>query len=284
MLRVCMMGLGRTGKIVAKSLLNRQDIQLVMAVCSPNSDKIGLDVGELLGMPAIGVKVVGSDSLNESLKLFKPDVVIDFTDPESCVKNAAVLARNKVNMVVATTGFSDVQLQKLQSIAVQNKTGMVIAPNITLGVNVLQFLCKIAAQLLDDYDVEIVEEHFKDKKDVPSGTAIKIAKSISEGRGIGSNLKILTEKEAAFVRGVNVIPIHSIRAGGIVGVHKVLFASGEDRLEIVHQSFARSVFAKGAIRAAKFIAGRKGIYDMADVLNLEEALERFVDKRKISQA
>ncbi|MBZ4665853.1 4-hydroxy-tetrahydrodipicolinate reductase [Mahella sp.] len=284
MLKVCMMGLGRTGKIVAKNMIGRKDIQLVMAVCRPGSDKIGLDVGALLGISDTGIKVMGSDLLNEGLRIFKPDVAIDFTNPEACMTNAPVLARNKVNMVIATTGFTDIQFQKLRGIAVQNKVGMVIAPNITLGVNVLQFLCKIAAQLLDDYDVEIMEEHFKDKKDIPSGTAIKIAESISEGRDIEDSVKILTENDAISLRGANVIPIHSLRAGGIVGVHKVMFASGEDSVEIIHRSFTRSAFAKGAIKAAKFIAGRKGVYDMTDVLNLEDTLERFANKQRDSHA
>ncbi len=277
MIKVCMIGLGKTGLEIARYLATNDKLALVMAVASPGSSKLGKDLGELLSMRDMGIKVTGGDSLADNLKLFKPDVAVDFTGPEISVNNLAVLAKHNVNTVICTTGFTEIQIQRIKAITLANKAGTVIAPNITVGVNVLRFICEIVSGILNDYDAEIIESHHRYKKDSPSGTALKIADSILKGQELEDmkNLVVL-DRNGVGMRQDKEIGIHAVRAGGIVGIHKVLFVSDHDKLEIVHESFNREIFAKGVERAINFIKGKKGVYDMDDVLDLKSALERYV--------
>jgi 4-hydroxy-tetrahydrodipicolinate reductase len=265
MIKVCMIGLGKTGLEIARYLTTNDKLDLVMAVASPGSSKLGKDLGELLNMRDTGIKVTGGDSLADNLKLFKPDVAVDFTDPEISVNNLEVLAKHKVNTVICTTGFTEIQIQRIKAITLANKAGTVIAPNITVGVNVLRFICEIVSGILSDYDAEIIESHHRYKKDSPSGTALKIADSILKGQELEDmkNLVVLDRNGMG------------MRQDKEIGIH-VLFVSDHDKLEIVHESFNREIFAKGVERAINFIKGKKGVYDMDDVLDLKSALERYV--------
>ena len=277
MAKVCMIGLGKTGLEIARYMVNSDKLDLVMAVASPGSSKLGKDLGELLNTRDTGIKVTGGDSLADNLKLFKPDVAVDFTDPKVSVKNLEVLAKHKVNTVICTTGFTELQIQRIRAITLANKVGTVIAPNITVGVNVLRFVCEIISGILDDYDVEIIESHHRHKKDSPSATALKIAVIILKPRSleVSENLVVL-DRTITGMRRDKEIGVHAVRAGGIVGIHKVLFVSEEDKLEITHESFNRSIFAKGVEKAINFIIGKKGVYDMDDVLDFKTALESYV--------
>lgn len=261
MLRLCIAGLGRTGKEIAKLALELPDTKIVMALCSPNSEKRGKDLGEVCGVRDTGVIVDCPENMEREIMKYKPQVVIDFTNSLSALHNAEVFAKMKVNMVIGTTGFSQSQQKKLLSLASEHNVGIVMAPNITLGVNTLMLLANLAASILDNYDVEIIEYHHKHKLDKPSGTAKKLAGEIIKHSRLNNFKKDVC--------------VHAVRAGGIVGMHKVIVAGENDRIEIVHESLSRRVFAEGAIKAAYFVHNRVGMFEMRDVLNLNEVLSNY---------
>lgn len=273
MIRVCLIGLGKTGSEVAKVLLGQENIKLVAAVCRPGSEKTGKDLGEIIGCRDTGLTVIGADKLEEMVFRTKPDVAVDFSKPEATIRNAVILSRMKVNMVVATTGFSKFSLKRLFVLTKRYHNGIVYAPNITLGVNVMMLITSIASSILNNYDFQVNEEHHNRKKDIPSGTALKIAGEIEKALiSSGSDVKPGT------------VPINAVRAGGIVGKHEVTIAGDEDMLEISHQSFSRKAFASGAIRALKFVYKKTGYFEMSDVLNLSSILSNYIEHDKHRQA
>lgn len=273
MIRVCLIGLGKTGSEVAKVLLGQENIKLVAAVCRPGSEKTGKDLGEIIGCRDTGLTVIGADKLEEMVFRTKPDVAVDFSKPEATIRNAVILSRMKVNMVVATTGFSKFSLKRLFVLTRRYHNGIVYAPNITLGVNVMMLITSIASSILNNYDFQVNEEHHSRKKDIPSGTALKIAGEIEKALiSSGSDVKPGT------------VPINAVRAGGIVGKHEVTIAGDEDMLEISHQSFSRKAFASGAIRALKFVYKKTGYFEMSDVLNLSSILSNYIEHDKHRQA
>ncbi len=273
MIRVCLIGLGKTGREVAKVLLEQENIKLVAAVCRPGGEKVGKDLGEVIGSRDTGIIVVGSDKLEEMVFRAKPDIAVDFSSPTATIKNAVVLSKLKVSMVIATTGFSKISLQKMFILTKKYHNGIVYAPNITMGVNVMMLLTGIASSILNNYDFQVNEEHHSKKKDIPSGTAMKIAGEIE---------KALESSGGDEQHGS--VPINAVRAGGIVGKHEVIIAGEEDMLEIAHQSFSRKAFASGAVHAIKFLYKKPGYYEMSDVLGLTRVLSEYIEKDKIRQA
>lgn len=270
MIRVGLVGLGKTGKEIAKVLLEQDNIKLVTAICSPNSAKKGKDLGEIIGCERTGIIVRGSGNLEEVIFKSKPDVVVDFSSPEATSRNSKIFSRMKVNMVICTTGFSKFSLKKLFVLTRKYHNGIVYAPNITLGVNVLMLMANIASNILNNYDFQITEIHHKKKKDAPSGTAFKIAKEIEKGLNASGN----QAKEFD-------IPITAIRAGGVVGKHDVMIIGEDDKIEISHESFSRKAFAAGAIKAINFIYKKPGYYEMNDVLNLGKILGDYAKKENM---
>lgn len=262
MIRVCLIGIGKTGKEIAKTLLEHSGIKIVSAICSPNSAKEGKDLGEIIGIPQVGIEIHSTDRLEEVLLKYKPDVIVDFSKSEATLKNIEIASKMKVNIVIGTTGFSDIEFKKIETLARNNHNGIVYAPNITLGVNVIMVLTNIASSLLNNYDFHISEIHHKNKKDSPSGTALKIAKEIE--KGLIYSGKDINEGN---------IPISSVRAGGVVGKHEVLIVGEDDRITISHESFSRKVFALGAIHAIEFVQNKTGFYEMSDVLGLSKVIE-----------
>ena len=267
MISVCISGLGKTGKEIAKVLLEHEDIKVVSAICSPNSDEKGKDLGDVIGCRNTGIVLEGSDNLKQIIFRTRPDVVVDFSNPEATLRNAKVFSLMKVNMVIGTTGFTKLAMKKLFLLAKMNHTGIVYAPNITMGVNVLMLLTNLAANILNDYDFQITEVHHKHKKDSPSGTATKIAAEIEKGL-----------QSSGMENEVSKIPIHSVRAGGVIGKHEVMIIGENDKIEISHESFSRKAFALGALRAVRFIANKSGYFEMSDVLNLKKVLNDYLDK------
>lgn len=264
-IRVIMLGIGRTGKEIASVLSNQPDIELCGAFCRSGGANVGRNLGELLGSRPSRVKVRGADALDGFLDEHTIDVAVDFTRPESTIQNFRVLSNHGVNAVIGTTGFTPLQLEHIKAIAAKHKTGVVYAPNITLGVNVLMVLTNLAVSILESYDCTIIETHFKDKVDAPSGTAKKIAAEAAKGmEAIGLD--------------ASDISIHAIRAGGIIGKHSVLMAGEFDKLEITHESFSRKAFAAGALRAVRQINGKSGYYEMQDVLNLQRVMRNFINR------
>ena len=261
MIKVCLIGIGRTGKEIAKMVFERQDMKLVSAICSNDSPKKNIDLGQVVGNNDIGIKVEEVNKLEESILNHRPDVVVDFSNPNATVNNVDIISRLGVNMVIGTTGFSAIDLEKIEMMANKNHVGIVYAPNITFGINILMVLSRIATVLLNNYDFQISEIHHKNKKDIPSGTALMISKEIKNALLYSG--KDLLDKEIA---------INSVRAGGVVGKHEVLIAGEYDKITISHESFSRKVFASGAIQAMLFIQNRIGFYEMKDVLNLSEII------------
>ena len=261
MIKVCLIGIGNMGKEIAKMIFGQKDMKIVSAMCSPGSMKKHMDLGEAIGIQEIGIKIEGTNKLDEVILKSDPDVVVDFSTPEATLKNTEIISRLGINMIIGTTGFSVLELKRIEGLA-HNNVGIVYAPNITLGVNVLMVLTKLAAILLNNYDFQISEIHHKNKKDIPSGTAVKIANEIESGLlYVGKDIT-----DAG-------ISINSVRAGGVVGKHEVLIAGEDDRITISHESFSRKVFASGAIQAINFIESKIGFYEMRDVLNLSKVIE-----------
>lgn len=264
MIKVGLIGLGKTGHHIANGILEQNNMQIVAAICSPESTKKGMNLGDLLKNNKTDVKISTSNELESVIFKTKPDVFIDFSNPSATIKNAVTLSKMKVNMVIGTTGFTEENITTLQNIAYKFKNGIVYAPNITLGVNVIMLLSNIAATILSNYDFQIMEMHHKNKKDSPSGTALKLSNEIKHGLQVA---------------GVNnkVIPIDAIRAGNIVGKHKVLIVGEYDQIEISHESFSRKAFSLGAINAVNYIYKKSVYYEMKDILDLKKILCEYID-------
>jgi 4-hydroxy-tetrahydrodipicolinate reductase len=265
LIKVALIGLGKTGKYIANGILNQNNMEIVAAVCSPDSSKTGMNLGTLLKNRKTDIIIRTADELETVILQTKPDVVVDFSTPPATMKNIEILSKMKRNIVIGTTGFSPEAANTFQDMCDRYKNGIVYAPNITLGVNVMMVLSNIAASILNNYDFQIVEMHYKNKKDSPSGTALKISDEIESGlASSGSQDKI--------------VPINAIRAGGTIGKHAVLVVGEHDRIVISHESFSRAVFAEGAIKAINFIYNKAGYYEMKDVLNLQKILWEYTHK------
>ena len=270
MIKTCLLGLGRTGKVVAAELLSSREFDLVSVIARPTSKKVNHSLRELANIDS-DLLVSSSDSLEEEIRKKKFTVAIDFSTAEACLKNMEVLAENGVHVVVGTTGFNKIQIYELKNLVQYYKTGLVFAPNISVGINALLFIAKYLAKMVPNYDVEIMESHHRNKADSPSGTAIKIAAEIHNIKGVkDKDKRNVFGRKGTPQREASEIGIHAIRAGGITGVHQILFAGEHDEIEITHRSYSRKVFAAGALTAAKFISKRKGFYSMEEVLSFEE--------------
>lgn len=252
-MKVALIGLGTTGKIAAEYLYNEKVLSFVL--CRENSHNAGKDLGQVLHRPYMGIPIETTANLEEKLNIYKPDILIDFSSPKFLRDHLSTLAKCNVNVVTAVSDYSQMDIKRIKVLARKGKMGVVIAPNITMGVNVLLKMAQIAAGLLSDYDFQVIDENHKNKKDSPSGTADKLAKAI----------KKVFEKSGEDDYSV---PIHSIRAGDITGRHKVLVCGKYDQIEITHTAFSRTAYVEGAYKAARFIYGRKGVYEMKDVYGL----------------
>lgn len=258
---------GRMGTRIAHWVVSTEGIDLVAAVEGVGHPAIGKDVGEFFGSGKTGIII--ENDLEKVID--KGDVIIDFTHHEATVAHMGLAAAKGKAMVIGTTGFSVTELQQIHKYG--EKTPCVLAPNMSVGVNVMfKVLKDVAKILVDDYDVEIVESHHNQKKDAPSGTAMKMAQIIADA------LDRDLEKEAVYTRKGMIgartkkeIGIQTIRGGDIVGEHDVMFVTSGERLEFIHRAHSRDNFARGAVRAAMWIFGKKqGMYDMQDVLGLKK--------------
>jgi 4-hydroxy-tetrahydrodipicolinate reductase len=268
MVKAIVMGAGgKMGGRIA-SIINMTDgIEVAAAVEKAGHPVIGQDVGEILGLGKKGVPIsAGLESV-----IGKGDVVIDFTHHEASVEHLRIAAENKKAIVIGTTGFSADQMAKIREMAA--KTRCVLAPNMSVGVNVMFKVLEYVTGIVgEDFDIEIIEAHHNLKKDAPSGTAMKMAQIIA------ASLKRDLDKEAVYerkgmigARTKSEIGIQTIRAGDIVGEHWIIYGGLGERLEFIHRAHSRDNFAKGAVRAAKWIVGQpNGFYDMQDVLGLKK--------------
>jgi 4-hydroxy-tetrahydrodipicolinate reductase len=262
-IKVAFVGLGKMGRAAAKKVLETEGLEVVAAF---DVSGLGSDVGILVGSCETGIKVEDPARLAKTLKTLRPDVVVDFTQPEATLKNSRAVAAAGVNMVIGTTGFTDKQMNEL--VCVLKGVGAVISPNMSVGVNVFWKLVGEAAKELKGYDVEVVEAHHRFKKDAPSGTALKAVKVICDATGRDIGRDVVYGRHGDSKRRDGEIGVHSIRAGDIVGEHTVMFTTLGERFEVRHVAHSRDSLASGIPAALRFIRGKKGIYDMADVLGL----------------
>lgn len=256
---------GRMGGAVIRAAQQSSSAQVIAAIDRPGSPRIGKDAGEISGAGKFGVIV--SDRLSPALKA--NSVIIDFTNAEASLGYLAAAAKQRIPMVIATTGFSAKQLSMIERLA--RRTPTLLSANTSLGVNVLIALLGKAAKMLgDDYDVEIVEAHHRFKKDAPSGTALALGRSVADALGRDlQKVGINGRRGLVGARGKKEIALLSIRAGDIVGEHTVMFGGIGERLEFTHRAHNRDTFAHGALRAAQWLVKRKpGLYSMADMLGL----------------
>jgi len=260
MMRVALCGLGRAGKEVARTLLDEknQDFSLACAFCRPGSEKANMDIGDLVHMPTAGILVKEIEEADEILATGNTDVVIDFSSHVASMQLMLSCQKYGVGLVVCTTGFDKEELAFMKELAQTKTFGLVYAPNVTLGVNVLINLAQNAARKLPEFDYQITERHHRNKVDPVSATAIKIADSVKRSLPCNDNKEV---------------SINAVRAGGYIGYHEVLIVGENERISIIHESFSRRAFAEGAIRAAKFVKGKKGYYEMRDVLNEQPAIQ-----------
>lgn len=268
MIRVAVTGAaGRMGKTNIEALHAAEGVQLGAAIVEPQSSLIGADAGELAGVGKLGVSMVGS--LSEVLDDF--DVLIDFTAPQATLANLAVCAEAGKGMVIGTTGLTPQEREQLNSFGA--KMPLVFASNMSVGVNLcFKLLAEAAKALGDDYDVEIIEAHHHHKVDSPSGTALSMGEAVAGALGRDLQECAVYGREGQVgARTKTEIGFATVRAGDVVGDHTVLFATEGERIEITHKASSRMTFAKGAVRASKWLAGKgNGVYDMQDVLSLRD--------------
>lgn len=260
---------GRMGtaivRVSAQAGAAASSLAVIAAVASPGSKSKGLDVGEIAGVKALGVRVL--DELPPDLATAQ--VAIDFSRPDLSLRALNVCRAARVPIVIGTTGHGDEF--EVRIAAASRDIAVLVAPNTSIGVAVAQELVRIASRSLPaEFDIEILEAHHKHKLDAPSGTALALARVAGTARGLDPNEDTLTGRAGQRARRDGEIGIASIRAGDIVGTHTVLFAGSGERLTIGHEATDRSIFANGAIRAAVWLATQKpGRYTMANVLGLK---------------
>lgn len=259
---------GRMGRQLLGAIGERDDACIAGASDAPGAPSIGLDTSVLGGGEATGVLVgdnVGS-FINSS------DVIIDFTAPAVSLALLDALKGSNTRVVIGTTGFTPSQLAQLHEHA--KTTPIVFAPNYSVGVTVtLALLAQAARAFADDYDVEVIEAHHRHKVDAPSGTAVKMGEVLADS--LGRNLEecaIYGRQGITGERDRKTIGFETIRAGDIIGEHTVLFAGNGERIEITHRATDRMTFARGAVRAAIWLAQKPaGLYDMNHVLGLDSS-------------
>lgn len=256
---------GRMGRCLIQAVEQTEGFELSAAIDRADSSLIGTDAGELAGIGKLGVTItadVATASANS-------DVIIDFTLPEVTMALLEHCVSNQCHLLIGTTGFSDEQKVAISQAA--ESVSMVLAPNMSVGVNLSLKLLDITARVLgDDADIEIIEAHHRHKVDAPSGTALRMGEVVADA--LGRDLKkcaVYGRKGRTGERDRKTIGFATVRAGDIVGDHTVMFASEGERVEITHKASSRMTFALGAMRASSWLMSRdSGLYDMQDVLEL----------------
>ena len=266
MVKVVIVGAGgRMGKALIRAVVAKEDADFFGAVDLPNHPDLGKDAGELGGCGTQNVML--TDDLADALE--GADVLIDFTFHEAVPNNVKVAADKLCAVVIGTTGLTPEETEVVRKESF--KIPIVWAPNMSVGVNLLFALTKKVAEILGpEFDAEIVEMHHRHKQDAPSGTAMRIAESLAEGRKRQlDDVACYGRKGITGERSVGEIGIHTLRGGDVIGDHTVIFAGDSERFELTHKASNRDVFAKGAVFATTWISDKKPrIYDMQDILGL----------------
>ena len=246
MIKIALLGFGRMGKKVLEAAEARSDVRVLFAVdtCTDTEPHT--------------ITVIAPERFAKTIETHRPDVIIDFSCPTATMLIAPAALSRGISVVTCTTGFSPEEQCCLKAHAERSSAALLMAPNITPGINVLMLMARAASRLLPGYDIQITDRHGKKKADRPSGTALKLAGDLEkDGRSAD---------------------VYGVRAGGIVGVHSVLFAGELDQIEITHQSYTRDIFAKSALDAATSICGRQGYLEMKDILGCQELLTSSSDR------
>jgi 4-hydroxy-tetrahydrodipicolinate reductase len=264
--RICVAGAsGRMGRMLIEAISQADDCQLCGALEMAGSAALGQDPTAFLGQ-ASGLAITADLRTG----LHNAQVLIDFTRPQGTLAHLQVCRDMGVNAVIGTTGFSDAQ--KAEIAAAAHDMAIVMAPNMSVGVNVTLKLLEMAARALNTgYDIEIIEAHHRHKVDAPSGTALKMGEVLAGA--LGRDLKdcaVYAREGVTGERDPSSIGFATIRGGDIVGDHTVLFAGTGERIEISHKSSSRVTYAQGSLRAVRFLRDHQaGLFDMADVLKLK---------------
>jgi 4-hydroxy-tetrahydrodipicolinate reductase len=256
---------GRMGKIILEVCHDTVDVVIGAAIEHPDSPMLGMDAGHVAGIGE--QKVIIVDNINSVTDDF--DVLVDFTFAGATIDNLGKCQAAGKRMVIGTTGLNETQKTEVQ--AASEHCPLVYAPNMSIGVNLCFKLIELASQIIgEDTDIEIIEAHHNQKKDAPSGTAVRMGEIIAETLGRDLNDCAVYGREGiGDVRDALTIGFETIRAGDIVGEHTVMFASAGERVEITHKASNRKTFASGAVRAALWLMEKEnGLYDMQDVLGL----------------
>ena len=265
MLKVVIAGCsGRMGHALLEGVFADESLTLYGALERSDSLQIGRDAGEQFGKKS-GV-LISHD--NEAV-LKGADVLVDFTRPEPSLIYLAACQKAGVNMVIGTTGFNAEQKAEIADAA--KEIAVVFAPNMSVGVTLLISLVQAAAQVLSEgYDIEVIEAHHRHKVDAPSGTALRLGEAAASALGRSlDDCAIYGREGVTGERDPSTIGFATVRGGDVVGDHTVLFAGIGERVELTHKASSRATFALGALRAAKFMQGKKsGLFDMQDVLGL----------------
>ncbi|HEX6241839.1 MAG TPA: 4-hydroxy-tetrahydrodipicolinate reductase [Polyangiales bacterium] len=254
---------GRMGRSVVQLVHEAEDLTLVAAVDAEGSPLVGRDAGELAGVPALGIAV--SARVEE---LAHADVVVDFSLPVALPRLFAFVEKRPLPLVIATTGL-DADLNARIDVLARSMP-LIAAPNYSTGVAVLYHLAEKATALLADFDLEIIEMHHRHKVDAPSGTALGLLDAAARGRDVnGRELAVYGRKGHTGARNDREIGVMTLRGGDVFGDHTLMLAGPGERLELTHRASSRALFARGALRAARYVATQKpGRYGMPQVLGL----------------
>ncbi len=268
MLKVIVAGAaGRMGKRIVAMVAENPSTVLAGAFERPDHEAVGQDAGAVAGIGDLGVSIAAS--LSDVID--NGEVLIDFTTPEATLANLRVASQRGLPIVIGTTGISGDALTEAEALA--SKTRCVMAPNMSVGVNVMFKIAGEMAKILgSEYDMEILEVHHRFKKDAPSGTAMRLARILADATGRDLE-KVGVYERKGFIgeRSKEEIGIQTWRAGDIAGEHTLLFGGIGERLELIHRAHSRDNFARGAVRAALWVVDQPpGLYDMQDVLGLKD--------------
>ncbi|RMG29135.1 MAG: 4-hydroxy-tetrahydrodipicolinate reductase, partial [Gammaproteobacteria bacterium] len=264
--RVAIVGAaGRMGRALIQAACEAAETEVTAAFERPGHEALGTDAGTLAGRPPLHVPVEARPG--EACARF--DVLIDFSTPEASLQHLELCRLERKGLVLGTTGFDESGRERIAEAA--REIPIVFAPNMSVGVNLCFRLLEIAARVLGaEADIEIIEAHHRHKVDAPSGTALRMGEIVAET--LERNLEecaVYGRQGRTGPRDRKTIGFETIRAGDIVGEHTVMFAADGERVEITHKASSRLTFARGAVRAAAWLEGRKpGLYDMQDVLGL----------------
>jgi 4-hydroxy-tetrahydrodipicolinate reductase len=256
---------GRMGTRIVALARDRPELRVVAALEAPGHGSLGADAGEIAQVGSIGVPVTSESAA----AITAGRVLVEFSIPEASLEHLRLVAASGAAAVIGTTGFSAAQRAEIETLG--RRAAIMQAPNMSVAVTLAFKLLPIMARALgDDYDVEITEIHHRFKKDAPSGTAVRMAELVAEalGRDLGK-VGVYGRQGLPGERPPKEIGVMSLRSGDVVGEHTVSFGTLGERLELTHRAHSRDTFARGALRAARWVAGRPpGLYSMADVLGL----------------